>query len=168
MCACAFCACSKRFSLAHCCITCAGGAALDIALKPIFDTTQISSKNEDCKRGDMGATSRFIDSTLLSMNAWIINGNWQNGFGDMIIQFKNYMHRYYLRVSGQSNRRAQVQKNVTPLRTAKNALYLNLKKPRRADMVIPRVLEPLKTKLESALEYEMTDVNDYMRDMSRI
>ena len=36
------------------------------------------------------------------------------------------------------------------------------------DKRIPLVLQPLNTKLQSALEYEMIDVNDYMEDMSRL
>ena len=59
-------------------------------------------------------------------------------------------------------------KYATPLRTAKNALNLYLKDPRMANKPIPLVLKPLNTKLQSALEYEMIDANDYMEDMSRI
>ena len=72
------------------------------------------------------------------------------------------MQRYYLKVSGQSIRQAQVMTNATPLRTEENALNLYLKEPRKADKHIPLVLQPLNKKLQSALVYKMIDVNDYM------
>jgi hypothetical protein len=76
----------------------------------------------------MAAANRYIDSALLGMDTWITKGNWQNGFGEMFIQFRNSMQIYYLRVSGQSIRQAQVQKTITPLRTAKKCIEFVFKR----------------------------------------
>ena len=123
----------QRFPLSHCCLTFTGGASIDIALKPLFETFEAASKNEGSKRGDMAATNRFIDSALLGIDAWIAKGNWHHGFGARFIQFRDSMQTYYLRVSGQNIRQMQANKSGKPLRTAENALYLYLKEPRRVD-----------------------------------
>ena len=83
-----------------------------------------TSKNEGSKRGDMALANRCIESALLGMDAWITKGNWENGFGEMFIDFRDSMRRYYLRTTGKSIRQAAVRESATSLRTADNALKL--------------------------------------------
>jgi len=127
-----------------------------------------AGKNEGAKRGDMVLANRCIESdALLGMDTWIGKGSWQNGFGEMFLNFRDAMQRYCLRLSGQNIRQTQAHKLFAPLRSGKNALKMYVKDPRRADKAIHPILRPLNTKPGSALEYEMVDLNDYMGDMSR-
>ena len=137
-------------------------------MKPFFDIVATASKNEGAKRGDMALANRCLDSAFLSMDEWIVKGNWQNGFGEVFINFRDGMQRYYLRLTGQAQRSTQAQQSAAPLRNTDNSLHVYVKEPRRADKTIPPHLRPLNKRLESALEYEMIDVNDYMEDMSRM
>jgi len=101
------------------------------------------------------------------MDEWIGNkGNWPNGFGKVFINFRDGMQRYYLRLTGQTHRAIHEQKIVAPLRNTDNSLHVYLKEPRRVDKTNPSHLRPLNKRLDSAIEYEMIDVNDYMEDMS--
>jgi hypothetical protein len=79
-------------------------------------------------------------------------GNWKNGFGNMFIDYIDAMQRYYLRLTGQAIRQAQVNKSATPSRTSEHALCLYVKGPLRFDKEIPLILRPLNTKLANALE----------------
>ena len=54
------------------------------------------------------------------------------------------------------------------MRSANNSLQVYFKEPLRADKGIPSVTWRLNTKLETTLEYEMIDVNDFMEDMSSL
>ncbi len=126
-----------------------------------------ASKNEGSKHGDMALANRCNESALLGMDAWITKGNWENGFGEMFIDFRDSMRRYYLRTTGQSIRQTALRESVTPLRTVDNALKLYVREARKANKDIPPVLRRLNTRLENAIEYDIIDVNDYMDDMSR-
>ena len=88
------------------------------------------SKNEGSKRGDMALANQCIESALLGMDTWITKGNWENGFGEMFIDFRDSMRRYYLRTTGQSIRQIAVRDSANPLRTAYNALKLYVREAR--------------------------------------
>ena len=56
------------------------------------------------------------------MGRWIVKGNWENGYGAVIIGFKYYMHGYYLRITDQAARTAQLYTSVALVRILDNSL----------------------------------------------
>jgi hypothetical protein len=127
-----------------------------------------ASKNEGSKRGDMALlANQNIEYALLGMDTWIGKYYWENGLGQIFLDFRDFMQRYYFRSSGQSIRHAQGIHSATPMRTADNALKSYVREPRKANKNITPVLRRQNTKLENAIEYDIVDVNDYIEDMSR-
>ncbi len=74
-----------------------------------------ANKNKGSKRGDMALANQYIESALWGMDTWITKGNWENGFGEMFIDFGDSMRRYYLRTTGQSIRQTAMRESATPL-----------------------------------------------------
>ncbi len=139
----------------------------DTILLAFFKTVKIASnKNDKSKHGDMKLANKYIDIALLDMNKWIDKGNWANGFGAAFIGFQDCMHMYYLRITGQLVRQAQVHTSVAHIRTLENSLRVYVMEARRADKSLPLILRPLEKKMQKFDEYAMIDVNDFMPDMS--
>jgi len=99
---------------------------------------------------------------------WITKGNWINSFGAMFLSFRDAMQNYFLRLIGQVERQAQVNRNPSLVRSSTNALKVYVKESRRADKVIPEVLRAVDRDVQNVEEYDMIDVNDYVKDVSRM
>jgi hypothetical protein len=118
------------------------------------------------KHGDIKLAIKCIDVALLDMGRWIGKGNWENGYGTVFTGFRDCLHRYYLRTTGQAVRTEQVRTSVAPVRTLNNSLRVYIKEAWRADSSIPSILHPLDKKMQNMDDYDMIDVNDFMPDMT--
>jgi hypothetical protein len=114
----------------------------------------------------MQVANKSIDFALFGMEKWITKGNWEHGFGTMFLGFRDAMQKYYLRLTGQVIRQVAVHLNVTPMRTAQNALHVYIKEKRRADRAIPLVLQAIDKKVQDVANYIMIDVNEFMGNFS--
>ena len=111
-----------------------------IILLLFFETVNTANKNQKSKNGDIKLANTFIDIALSDMQKWIGKGTWSNGYGAAFIGFRDCMQRYYLRLTGQVARQAQVYTSVAPLRTLDNSLRLYIKEARKAAKTIPSIL----------------------------
>jgi hypothetical protein len=66
----------------------------------------------------MELANNCITKVLMGMELWITKVNWVNGFGAMFLSFWDAMQKYFLRLTGQVERQAQVNRNPSPVRFA--------------------------------------------------
>ena len=129
---------------------------------------RLPAKIKLAKQVNIALANKCIADALLGMDKWIFKGNRKNGLVAIFLDCRSAMQRYYLRLTYQTIRQAQVHKSANPPKTVENALQLYSKEPRRADKAIPSILlHYLNAKLDTSVEYNMIDVNNYMEDMSR-
>ena len=51
-------------------------------------------------------------------------------------------------------------------RTTETVLHVYVREPRRRDKATPVLLRPLNNRMQQAIEYEMTEANDFMTSMT--